>query len=59
MIEGFINVDLAIIFDIGDYRRVGEVGKHIYDKCISICIDHHPERNNNPFVAFFQYTYLG
>ena len=44
------NVDLTIIFDIGDYRRVGDIGKHIYGHCTSISIDHHPAKEDNPFI---------
>ena len=43
------NVDLTIVFDIGDHRRVGNIGKQIYGKCISVSIDHHPARDDHPF----------
>jgi len=43
------DVDLAIVFDIGDHRRVGNIGKQIYGKCISVSIDHHPARDDHPF----------
>ena len=43
------DVDLAIVFDIGDHRRVGNIGKQIYGKCISASIDHHPARDDHPF----------
>jgi len=49
MIDDLVNFDLAIIFDIGDYKRVGDIGKYIYDRYPSISIDHHPERDINPF----------
>ncbi len=42
-------VNLAIIFDIGDYRRVCEIGKYIYDNMPSVSIDHHPSRLDAPF----------
>ena len=45
-IEG---VDLSIVFDIGDYKRVGQLKEYIYNNCKSICIDHHPVRDGNPF----------
>ncbi len=43
------NVDLTIVFDIGDHRRVGNIGKQIYGKCISVSIDHHPAKDDHPF----------
>ena len=43
------DVDLAIVFDIGDHRRVGNIGKQIYGKCVSVSIDHHPARDGHPF----------
>ena len=43
------DVDLAIIFDIGDHRRVGNIGKQIYGKNIAVSIDHHPARDDHPF----------
>ena len=43
------DVDLTIVFDIGDHRRVGNIGKQIYGNCISVSIDHHPIRDGHPF----------
>ena len=43
------DVDLTIVFDIGDHRRVGNIGKQIYGNCISVSIDHHPVRDDHPF----------
>ena len=43
------DVDLTIVFDIGDHRRVGKIGKQVYGKCISVSIDHHPARDDHPF----------
>ena len=43
-------IDLAIVFDIGDYRRVGKIGELVYKKIISVSIDHHPARKNHPFA---------
>jgi len=42
-IDDFNNFDLAIIFDIGDYKRLGKIAEciethHVY----SVSIDHHP-----------------
>ena len=35
--------DLAIIFDIGDYKRLGEISSLInHRKCLKVTIDHHP-----------------
>ena len=46
----FINkIDLTIIFDIGDHKRIGNIGKQIYGKCTSISIDHHPPKKDHPF----------
>ena len=42
------DVDLTIVFDIGDHRRVGNIGKQIYGKSISVSIDHHPARDDHP-----------
>ena len=45
------NSDLAIVFDIGNYRRLGVIADHINDKSIySISIDHHP--SNDKFFKF-------
>jgi phosphoesterase RecJ-like protein len=43
-------VDLAIIFDIGDYKRVGMIGEEIFQSCNSISIDHHPIQDGHPFT---------
>ena len=43
------NIDLAIVFDIGDYRRVGDIAKKVYGHCTSVSIDHHPIKENTPF----------
>tara|TARA_Y100001960_G_C14691505_1_gene836624 strand:- start:469 stop:1491 length:1023 start_codon:yes stop_codon:yes gene_type:complete len=43
------SVDLSIIFDIGDFRRVGKLAKHIYGIKPSVSIDHHPHRDEAPF----------
>ena len=43
------NVDLTIIFDIGDHRRTGEIGNKVYGNCIVASIDHHPAREDHPF----------
>ena len=44
------NVDLTIVFDIGDHRRIGEIGKHIYGNCTVVSIDHHPAREDHPYT---------
>ena len=43
------NIDLTIVFDIGDYRRVGDIAKKVYGHCTSVSIDHHPIKENTPF----------
>ena len=43
------NLDLAIVFDIGDHRRVGDIAKFVYGHCTSVSIDHHPTKDNHPF----------
>lgn len=46
-IEG---TDLGIIFDIGDYKRLISVGKHLFrDNQKMINIDHHVVTTDNPF----------
>ena len=42
-------LDLAIIFDIGDHRRTGEIGNKVYGNCNVVSIDHHPSRKDHPF----------
>ena len=37
------NIDLAIIFDVGDYKRLGQISESIKENHIySVSIDHHP-----------------
>ena len=43
-------VDVAVIFDIGHSIRVGKLAKYIFEKKISISIDHHPIKKNEPFT---------
>ena len=44
------DVDLGIIFDIGDYRRLIDVGKHLFkDNQKMVNIDHHVPITDNPF----------
>ncbi len=35
------NCDLALIFDVGDPKRILDIGDLIYGKMTTICIDHH------------------
>ena len=49
MNDWLLGVDLSIVFDIGDYKRVGEMGNYIYNRYPSVSIDHHPEKNDTPF----------
>ena len=44
-----LKADLAIVFDIGDFRRVGKIGELVYKKITSVSIDHHPARKDHPF----------
>ena len=44
------DVDLTIVFDIGDHRRIGEIGKHVYGNCTTVSIDHHPARGDHPYT---------
>ena len=42
--------DLAIIFDIGDYYRLGHLGEDLEELCIKLLsIDHHPHKEPNGF----------
>ena len=43
------NIDLTILFDIGDHRRVGDLSKYIYGKCKVVSIDHHPAKQDHPY----------
>ncbi len=43
------NLDLTIVFDIGDHRRVGDIGEFVYGHCPSVSIDHHPAKKDHPF----------
>ena len=43
-------VNLAIIFDIGDHRRTGEIGNKVYGNCNVVSIDHHPAREDHPYT---------
>ena len=43
------NLDLTIVFDIGDHRRVGDIGEFVYGNCTSVSIDHHPAKDDHPF----------
>ena len=49
MSEWLNNIDLTILFDIGDHRRIGDLNKYVYDKCHVISIDHHPAKENHPY----------
>ncbi|MFQ6607088.1 MAG: bifunctional oligoribonuclease/PAP phosphatase NrnA [Fidelibacterota bacterium] len=44
-------VDLAMIFDIGEFNRLQELGQDLKDLGITtVSIDHHPHRNPNGFM---------
>lgn len=44
-------VDLAIIFDVGDYKRIRELKTQIKDNKIkTLNIDHHPHPKEHPFT---------
>ena len=44
-------VDLAIIFDVGDYKRIRELKTQIKDNKIkTLNIDHHPHPKDHPFT---------
>ena len=45
------SVDLAIIFDVGDYKRIRELKTQIIHNNIkTLNIDHHPHPKNHPFT---------
>ncbi|HIB57860.1 MAG TPA: bifunctional oligoribonuclease/PAP phosphatase NrnA [Candidatus Marinimicrobia bacterium] len=49
--DWLVGVDLAIIFDIGDYNRLNEIGEDLKDLNVTtLSIDHHPHRNPNWFM---------
>lgn len=43
------SVDLTIVFDIGDHRRTGPIGKKVYSSSTVVSIDHHPPKDGHPF----------
>ena len=43
------DVNLAIVFDIGDFNRTGKIGEIVKKKSNLVCIDHHPPKDNHPF----------
>jgi len=44
------NVDLALIFDVGDYNRLGILGEELNkNNTYTINIDHHPDLNDDRF----------
>ena len=49
-IEWIEKSDLTIVFDIGHSIRVGEMYKYIFPDKISLSIDHHPVKDNEPFT---------
>ncbi len=40
------SADITLIFDIGEAQRMGRIGRLIMENTRTICIDHHPMRNN-------------
>ena len=43
-----VNVDLVIVFDIGDLKRIGRVYDVVSRESVkTVSIDHHPPRNND------------
>ena len=42
-------VDLAIVFDIGDFKRTGKIGEIVKSSSKLVCIDHHPPKDDHPF----------
>ena len=58
------NLDLAIVFDIGDHRRIGSMGTQIYGNCSVASIDHHPARKDHPYILnivsyLWDFNFLG
>ncbi len=43
------DVDLTIVFDIGDFNRTGQIGEIVRKKSKLVCIDHHPPKEDHPF----------
>jgi len=44
------NVDLALVFDVGDYGRLHELGRYLSNKNIhTVNIDHHPDTGKGEF----------
>ena len=46
--EWLKSVDLIILFDIGDYKRLGSFGQDLLNKVETISIDHHPMKDQGP-----------
>ena len=49
MDEWLNSVDLTILFDIGDFNRIGKIGDFVKKTSTLACIDHHPPKDNHPF----------
>lgn len=45
-------VDLCIVFDIGDFNRLGDFKDKVYGKCKVVCIDHHPSKTTKTPYSF-------
>ena len=46
--EWLNKVDIAILFDIGDYKRINEIYPQIKNSKI-VLFDHHPVKEDNPY----------
>ena len=53
-LEWIEDTDLTIVFDVGHSKRVGKLVNYIFEDKISISIDHHPVKENEPFT----YTWI-
>lgn len=42
-------VQLTIVFDVGDARRIGALADHVFNKCCTVSIDHHPLKDGFDF----------
>lgn len=58
--EGWLSgCDLAIVFDIGDFRRLGSVGDALMRRGVPMaCVDHHPQLGYDSTGGQSPYKYL-
>ena len=52
--DWILNIDLALIFDVGDFRRLRDIGEVLIDNSKHVInIDHHPDLSDGRFAENF------